>query len=103
MKARKSRSAIIRIKDSSGVWIDDLVQLQHVFVDDFKLRFKSVQGSSPIRVDLSTRVSVVENENLIKPLEDFEIKEAVFQMDKFKAPGSDGFGAVFFQDHWPTI
>jgi len=54
-------------------------------------------------VDLPTRVSGVENENLIKPIEDFEIKEAIFQVDKFKAPGSDGLGAVFFQDHWPTI
>jgi len=103
MKARKSRSAIIRIKDSSRVWIDDPVQLQHVFVNDSKLRFKSAHGSSSIRVDLPTRVSEVENENLIKPVEDFEIKEAIFQMDKFKALGSDGFGAAFYQYHWPTI
>ena len=79
------------------------MQLQHVFVNDSKLRFKSAHGSSSIRVDLPTRVSEVENENLIKPVEDFEIKEAIFQMDKFKALGSDGFGAAFYQYHWPTI
>ena len=109
MKSGKSRSTIIRIKTGSGLTtlcnfnMYLLMQLQHVFVNDFKLRFKSAQGSSPIRVDLPTRVSEVENENLIKPVEDFEIKEVVFEMDKLKAPGSDGFGAAFFQDHWPTL
>jgi len=30
---------------------------------------------------------------------DSEIKDALVQMDKLKAPGLDGFGAAFFQNH----
>ena len=37
-----------------------------------------------------------DNDKLVKPIEDCEIKDAVFQMDKFKVPGPDGFGATFF-------
>jgi len=40
-----------------------------------------------------------ENAALIKPVTDVEIYDAVFQMDPYKAPGPDGFGASFFQDH----
>ena len=41
--------------------------------------------------------------NLIEPVDDDEIKEAVFQMDKFNAPSPDGFGAAFFQDYWHVV
>jgi len=48
-------------------------------------------------------ISLTENESLIKPVEDHEVREAVFQMDKFKAPGSDGFGAALFKDYWYVL
>jgi len=99
MKARKMRSSIIKIKDSSGVWIDDAADIQKLFVKGFTSHFKSMHGPSSIMVDLSTKVSSKDNMNLIKPVENHEVQEAVFQMDKYKAPGSDGFGATFFQDY----
>ena len=95
MKTRKSRSAIINIRDTSGVWIDDATGVRQLFVDDFKLCFKS--SSSPsLMINLPPKISSEDNMALIKPVEDDEIKEAVFQMDKFKAPDPDGFGAAFF-------
>ena len=48
-------------------------------------------------------VTADENTNLIKPVTDDEICNVVFQMDPHKAPGADGFGASFFQDHWIAI
>ena len=48
-------------------------------------------------------VTAEENECLIKPVSDDEIYNAIFQMDPHKAPGSDGFGASFFEDHWVAI
>jgi len=52
-----------------------------------------------ITVDLPRSVSDEDNDQLLRPIQGFEIKEAVFQMDKYKAPSSDGFGATFFQDY----
>ena len=103
MKARKLRSSVIKIKDSSGVSIDDAADIQKVFVNDFKLHFKSMHGPSSIMVDLPTKVSLEDNMNMIKPVENHEVKEVVLQMDKYKAPESDGFGAAFFQDYWHVI
>jgi len=54
-------------------------------------------------VDLPNVVSVDDNTNLVKPVENQEIKEAVLQKDKFKAPNPDGFGAAFFQDYWHIV
>ena len=43
------------------------------------------------------RVAEDENNLLIAPFTEKEIKEAVFQMEHNKSPGSDGFPAEFYQ------
>jgi len=69
-------------------------QIQKLFVNT---QFRSMHGNLPtIEVDLPKMLTQEDNDNLVKPIEDCEIKDAVFQMDKFKAPGPDGFGAAFF-------
>lgn len=42
-------------------------------------------------------------ELLGKPVTNEEIKRALFDMDLLKAPGSDGFQAIFFQSQWDTM
>ena len=75
-------------------------QIQSQVVDDFIARFKSAHSDAmSITVDLPRSVSDEDNDQLLRPIQGFEIKEAVFQMDKYKAPSSDGFGATFFQDY----
>ena len=44
-------------------------------------------------------VTVEDNQRLLEPIQGTEIKDALFVMDKFKAPGFDGFRAAFFQDY----
>ena len=72
---------------------------------DFSTRFTSARGTrSGVNAFLATPiVTAKENTDLIKPVTDEEIYTAVFQMDPHKAPGSDGFGASFYQDHWVAI
>ena len=48
-------------------------------------------------------VTATENLDLIKPITEEEIQRALFQMNPYKAPGSDGFGALFFQKFWPLF
>jgi len=69
MRARKTRSSIVRIKDLSGVWVDSPTQIQKLFVHDFTTRFKSShQNSINIDSDLPMVASEEDNFNLIKLL-----------------------------------
>ncbi|CAM9000705.1 unnamed protein product [Rhodiola kirilowii] len=43
------------------------------------------------------------NERLVAPFTDGEVKRALFQMHPIKAPGVDGFTALFFQSNWKTV
>lgn len=39
------------------------------------------------------------NEDLVRDISDEEIKNTVFQIGPHKAPGPDGFTAVFYHQH----
>jgi len=40
-----------------------------------------------------------DNLERIRPMSEEEIYAVIFQMDPYKAPGLDGFGASFYQQH----
>ena len=49
------------------------------------------------------QVSVEENEILVAPFSEEEVKVAVFDMEHNKASGPDGFPAEFYQFFWEVV
>ena len=49
------------------------------------------------------QVSMEENEVLVAPFSEEEVKVAVLDMEHNKAPGPDGFSAEFYQFFWEIV
>ena len=70
MQARKSRGRIFKIKDASGVWIEEVSRIQQLFIHDFTSRFKSSHTTETrMDIDLPTVVSEVDNFLLLQPVQ----------------------------------
>ena len=104
-KTRKQRSAILRIQDDAGVWLDQPPLIQSKFINDFSARLTSGRQTQAVNLSNLAQPGVTEQDNLelTSPVTENEIYKALFDMDPHKAPGPDGFGASFYQDHWLQV
>ena len=97
---------ILSITNASGVMVEG-EQMANTFVDHFE-NFLG-KAVTVVHIDLvgdifTNRLSDVDALDMVKEVTDKEIKEAMFDIDNYKAPGPDGYTACFFQkslgDHW---
>ncbi|XP_024972771.1 uncharacterized protein LOC112511401 [Cynara cardunculus var. scolymus] len=66
------------------------------------MRYVSDDPSMPDEV-FSRRLSVSEANHMIRPLQNEEIKNVMFSIGNYKAPGSDGFSSKFFKASWDIV
>ena len=103
--ARKRRCNIVRIKDETGVWLDEIESIKNKFILNFSHRLETKRCSSlPLpELSISPLITMEDNHELIHHVSEEEIYTAIFQMNPYKAPGLDGFGASFYQQHWSIL
>ncbi|KAI9106963.1 hypothetical protein K1719_022491 [Acacia pycnantha] len=102
---RRQRNKIMRLKNENGVWLEDRKAIHAVFSDYYKKLFSS-GGSRPMGQALTyvkEVLSAEDNSVLTQPVTNQEIEAAMFQIDANKAPGPDGFSALFYQSAWGTV
>ncbi|KAI9079218.1 hypothetical protein K1719_038823 [Acacia pycnantha] len=74
---RRQRNKVLRLKDESGVWLEDRKEINKVFSNFYTKLFSSV-GSRPLDQALSYVSKVVspqDNDTLARPISDLEIEE----------------------------
>jgi exonuclease III len=97
---------IYKLEDDQGVVVGDNRLKSHI-TTYYKNLFGTPENSEITLVEDQIsdipQVSPEENDVLISPFTESEVKEAVFQMEHNKAPGPDGFPAEFYQVFWGII
>uniref|UniRef100_A0A803PSW2 Endonuclease/exonuclease/phosphatase domain-containing protein n=1 Tax=Cannabis sativa TaxID=3483 RepID=A0A803PSW2_CANSA len=51
-------------------------------------------------VDLGPKITSIHKDILLADYTRKEVEDAIFAIDRDKAPGPDGYGSAFFQDNW---
>ncbi|KAH7847914.1 hypothetical protein Vadar_031561 [Vaccinium darrowii] len=102
---RRKRNAIAGIQNSDGSWCDDPEDIAKEFVQYFHQLFQS-EGTNhiPEVVDtIKARVTEQMNQSLTRMVTYSEIRQALFDIDPTKAPGTDGMTAGFYQKYWEVV
>ncbi|XP_019150238.1 PREDICTED: uncharacterized protein LOC109147056 [Ipomoea nil] len=101
---RKKKNAITKVMNDNGDWIEGDA-MRHVILNYYRGIFSS--SSLTVNDDffesIQPRVTAAQNEGLLRPFEESEIKAALFSMYPDKAPGPDGMNPGFYQHFWDVV
>ena len=101
---RRNRKFIKELENESGLMLNNPESIKEEILKYFEKLYASPSGES-WRVE-GLDWSPIDGESasrLESPFTEEEIYKAIFQMDRDKAPGPDGFTIAVFQDCWDVI
>ncbi|KAL2900133.1 hypothetical protein RDABS01_025215 [Bienertia sinuspersici] len=108
LKAQRLRSNLYTIYNMQGQLQSDPDSVSKAFLDYYeKLIGKPDEGGRQQVmmevIEVGPRLSIAQQDRLIAPFTNADVKNAIFSMDGSKAPGPDGFNAQFYKENWDIV
>lgn len=104
--ARRKRKIITRPKGDDGIWVKYQSNLGRLignyFTNLFTTSKNEVEGNWFFGA-VFKRITVEQNDELVRDFSMNELKKAIKQMHIDKLSGLNGFNPAFYQHCWPTV
>ena len=101
---RRNRKYIKSLENERGLVLNNVVSITEEILLYFEKLYANPIGESWSIEGLDwSPISEESAISLVAPFTEEEISKALFQMDRDKAPGPDGFTIAVFQDCWDVI
>ena len=103
---RRRINRIEALRDSDNFWQHDPEMIQGMVTDYFRQLFSEEANNlpgEPLRTMGFPPLSAHWSQDLARPFTPEDVRLALKGMHPFKAPGPDGFHAVFFQRFWHLV
>ncbi|XP_060964883.1 uncharacterized protein LOC133033858 [Cannabis sativa] len=102
--SRRRMNAIDKLQCEDGRWVDWDSGLPDVMCSYFQNLFTSSNCSmDDVIAGISSTVTPLQNDSLLQPVTQEEVKSALFQMHPDKSPRPDGMTPGFYQKCWPIV
>ena len=105
--ARRKRNRILTLQDSNGVWLTKVADVANHIREGFISLFTSgieIGYRRPWNIpNWPMQISEEDAAELSCFVSDQEVKDALWSLKPFKAPGPDGLHAGFFQRFWLLV
>ncbi|XP_071918831.1 uncharacterized protein [Coffea arabica] len=99
VRTRKQRNRISCLQKEDGNWCETEKEIEEEICNFYKAIYTSSQSDNfdTVTEGVPCIVTMAMNDMLIKPVEEKEVKTALFSMHPDKAPGPDAMPPFFFQ------
>lgn len=98
---RRRRNRVDSLMNEEGVWVSDGLELKNLALDFYKKLFLADSSASGVFIKGGfPRVEACSLDVLNKEVTMEETQRALRNMASYKAPGPDGFQAIFFKKTW---
>jgi hypothetical protein len=103
IKGRRRRNLILMLKKEDE-WVEGVDEIKSLVQDHFSKHFTEAWINRPFLqgIDFNS-LSTSDNDFLLAPFTEDEVKEVIWSCDGNKSPGPDGFNINFFKACWPII
>lgn len=102
---RRRRNSIDSLKGANGQWLSNRSEIGNCFLDYFRDLFSSSNPTFPVDLEglIPNCISADDNISLCAIPDDIEIRDVLFQMGSYKAPGPDGMSVLFYKHYWHIV
>ncbi|XP_050222528.1 uncharacterized protein LOC126672620 [Mercurialis annua] len=101
--ARQGTNHINRLRDEKGDWQSKKHEIDGIILRYFNELFSDSSSPNIDFIEVSSCVSQIDNDCMLSPISNFEVRKAVFSMHNDKSPGPDGFNPAFYKSNWGVV